>query len=478
MKTHQGQMNAQPQTSGNDAPVTGYRINDRWLFTPTELSVKVDDQTHALRRKNAEVLHTLLQNNNQTVSNEALYTEVWGESCVSEGVIKRSICDLRNLLGDDDKTIIVTVPRHGYRLVAEVEACTQSPVPMPVAAMAAEIPAAQPEDATQSEPQTPANPWFIHLFWLTATVICGVWIWLLSAKPAEQNSHPALSQSLLLQTLASQIKDSTQRDKVLEEVNNKLQAMTRHNPERRALATELVSLYNQFALFEQAITLNKKLVLDSEKAHGRFHQKTLVDNRLMIDTLLRANRLQAAYDLARMNLDNTLEHQGKDTLLLAQIYMDFSRVNLRCLYPQCDSKDTKKHGLASAEKAVALLEAQDHTTSVTYADALYLKNWFIYDFDEKYQLLMQALTIYLDTVGRHDQRTADVYLQLGRLHAVWKNNDNEGIEHIEQALSIYRFLYGEQDKRTIHAKYMLGQRLLATGQFRPGARVFESNRRP
>jgi DNA-binding winged helix-turn-helix (wHTH) protein len=57
----------------------------------------------------------------QTVTTEELYQQVWGSTIVSEGVIKRSICDLRNLFEDHDKKMIVTVPKQGYRLTTLVE---------------------------------------------------------------------------------------------------------------------------------------------------------------------------------------------------------------------------------------------------------------------------------------------------------------------------------------------------------------------
>ena len=59
----------------------------------------------------------------ETVSKEKLLQTVWSGTFVSDDVLFRSISELRRIFEDDarEPTLIQTVPKRGYRLVAPVE---------------------------------------------------------------------------------------------------------------------------------------------------------------------------------------------------------------------------------------------------------------------------------------------------------------------------------------------------------------------
>ena len=76
----------------------------------------------ALSPKAVAVLWTLVQRPGQVVSKEELFTAVWPETIVSEGVLTSRIRELRQALGDTTAKprYIETVSRRGYRFIEKV----------------------------------------------------------------------------------------------------------------------------------------------------------------------------------------------------------------------------------------------------------------------------------------------------------------------------------------------------------------------
>lgn len=65
------------------------------------------------------------------VSRETLIDEVWSRRMVNDEVLSRAIADLRQALGDDSRTprYIETIPKSGYRLIAQVDFGAAAQVP-------------------------------------------------------------------------------------------------------------------------------------------------------------------------------------------------------------------------------------------------------------------------------------------------------------------------------------------------------------
>jgi len=78
------------------------------------------------------VLVCLARHAPRVVSRETLLEEVWGDAFVGDEVVSHAIWELRRALGDSarDPTYIQTIPRKGYRLLAEVIWPKGSPLPV------------------------------------------------------------------------------------------------------------------------------------------------------------------------------------------------------------------------------------------------------------------------------------------------------------------------------------------------------------
>jgi TolB-like protein/DNA-binding winged helix-turn-helix (wHTH) protein len=94
-----------------------------WLIEPSLNAVSHNGESIHLSPKVMGVLVCLAQHPGQSVSKEDLLQTVWPDTFVSDDVLKGSISELRRVLEDDvrEPTIIQTIPKRGYRLVARVQ---------------------------------------------------------------------------------------------------------------------------------------------------------------------------------------------------------------------------------------------------------------------------------------------------------------------------------------------------------------------
>lgn len=106
--------------------------------------------TLRLEPRTLRLLLCLAERAGQTVSADQLLDEVWTGVVVSPDSVYQAIASLRRLLGDDPKqpSYIMTVPRKGYRLVADVDTAggaepavqvSSGPAPEPVSADVSDV---------------------------------------------------------------------------------------------------------------------------------------------------------------------------------------------------------------------------------------------------------------------------------------------------------------------------------------------------
>lgn len=98
----------------------------RWRFGTTEFDelrweLRVRGQVVAMERKPLEVLGQLLRHPGEVVSKDELLESAWAGRVVVENALSNAVAKLRRAIGDEDQTVLVTVPRVGYRLQAVVE---------------------------------------------------------------------------------------------------------------------------------------------------------------------------------------------------------------------------------------------------------------------------------------------------------------------------------------------------------------------
>jgi DNA-binding winged helix-turn-helix (wHTH) protein/TolB-like protein/cytochrome c-type biogenesis protein CcmH/NrfG len=92
-----------------------------------------DGEPIALTPKAFDVLAVLVRRGGSLVEKDELLNEVWPDTIVEESSLSQKIYQLRKILdgGSDEDNYIQTVPRHGYRFVAEVKEVKPHPVETP-----------------------------------------------------------------------------------------------------------------------------------------------------------------------------------------------------------------------------------------------------------------------------------------------------------------------------------------------------------
>src|SRR5262245_32226847 len=87
------------------------------------------DEIVALTPKAFAVLRCLVEHAGQLVKKEMLLRAGWGDTHVTDAVLKVSILEIRRAVGDDAAAprFIETVPRRGYRFVAPCMPARRAP---------------------------------------------------------------------------------------------------------------------------------------------------------------------------------------------------------------------------------------------------------------------------------------------------------------------------------------------------------------
>lgn len=104
-----------------DPSASHFQVAD-WLVRPDQGTVTRGGETVRLEPRVMDVLVYLAQRPGRTATKEELLDVVWEGMAVEEGVLSQCIHTIRKALGDDARSprYIQTIPKRGYRLVAEV----------------------------------------------------------------------------------------------------------------------------------------------------------------------------------------------------------------------------------------------------------------------------------------------------------------------------------------------------------------------
>lgn len=106
----------------SNAVTTLYRFND-YLVEAGKGCLWRNDELVSLTPKAFETLVVLLKHRGHVVEKDVLLSEIWADTFVEEATLAQNISTLRKALGtlEGGKQFIETIPRRGYRFVADVK---------------------------------------------------------------------------------------------------------------------------------------------------------------------------------------------------------------------------------------------------------------------------------------------------------------------------------------------------------------------
>ena len=131
--------------------------------------------------KAVEILRLLVENRGETVSKEEIFAEVWPDSFVEEANLSHHIFKLRKALGEsEERKLIETVPKRGYRFVGVVD---------------------KPEDPHEpvADPKARRNIWTIPIVIATILITASAFGWFYylrsprSLRPTVVSQTPSLA---------------------------------------------------------------------------------------------------------------------------------------------------------------------------------------------------------------------------------------------------------------------------------------------
>src|SRR5271154_2451175 len=101
-----------------------------WCVNPKSGEISRNGDVAHVEVRTMRLLLCLAEHAGEVVSIDDLLNQVWPGVNVTQDSVYQSVASLRRLLGDDPKqpTYIETVPRLGYRMVAEVSPWANQPI--------------------------------------------------------------------------------------------------------------------------------------------------------------------------------------------------------------------------------------------------------------------------------------------------------------------------------------------------------------
>jgi DNA-binding winged helix-turn-helix (wHTH) protein len=105
----------------NDAADNCFRF-DAFVLDPADRQLRSGDGAIELNARYFDALTLLVRERGRLVSKDRFHEEVWRGIPVTDEALTQCIRTLRRQLGDDaaQPRFIETVPKHGYRFIAEV----------------------------------------------------------------------------------------------------------------------------------------------------------------------------------------------------------------------------------------------------------------------------------------------------------------------------------------------------------------------
>ena len=110
----------------------GFRLGD-WLVEPRLGRMSGQGRSHTLTTQQLAVLTALAARHGEVITRAVLREQAWPGQQATDDVLRATIRELRQLLGDSPKDLryIVPVGRSGYTLIATVEPLAQKPAVVP-----------------------------------------------------------------------------------------------------------------------------------------------------------------------------------------------------------------------------------------------------------------------------------------------------------------------------------------------------------
>ena len=173
-------------------PSQPFRVGE-WSVFPDRNEIQRADQNLRIQPRLIQILRLLALTPGRTVSREKLLDSVWSRRMVNDEVLSRSIADLRQALGDDARQprYLETIPKLGYRLIADVEWLPAENLALPMPATGTSALPEQKHSSSASapiaSPMTGKRPLRHAIYALALLLAASALLWTYRHSPAKSD---------------------------------------------------------------------------------------------------------------------------------------------------------------------------------------------------------------------------------------------------------------------------------------------------
>jgi DNA-binding winged helix-turn-helix (wHTH) protein/tetratricopeptide (TPR) repeat protein len=126
---------------------------------PSTRELRTGGALATLSPKVFDVLVYLVEHRDRAVGRDELIAAVWGKLDVTDTLLGQTVLKARRAVGDSGQNVIRTIPRFGYRWVADIDVETAADAPPSERAVVREEPAHPPDAPVQAQVRiAPPNP--------------------------------------------------------------------------------------------------------------------------------------------------------------------------------------------------------------------------------------------------------------------------------------------------------------------------------
>lgn len=119
-----------PSSNRNNLKSNEISLGMAKLDTVTSRVFDNNGKELTLRHQSREVLSVLAKTPGEIVTRDALIADVWAGRSVAADSVAQCITEIRRVIGDQDKSVVETIPRQGYRLVLSDPEVTPAKTPL------------------------------------------------------------------------------------------------------------------------------------------------------------------------------------------------------------------------------------------------------------------------------------------------------------------------------------------------------------
>ena len=184
-----------------------YRLDGVEIDT-SQVCLKRDGQEQHVRQKTFQVLIYLLEHRARVISKDELIDKIWDGAAVTDNTLEQCLAEVRRALGDNSRhpRFIKTIPRAGYRFIAEVEEAAADQINKPARVTTPNLESNQTGDSSFADKsistRTPTQPSFVRRLSVALAVILVV-TFLVGWYFIRRRSSAASSLSLTLPNAAN-----------------------------------------------------------------------------------------------------------------------------------------------------------------------------------------------------------------------------------------------------------------------------------